>query len=149
MIADKIENLKLYSGIDKHFTLVAEFLMKNDAETLDEGEYQAGDGVLARVSVYEPQEEPTSWETHRKYADLQYIVAGDEMMQSAPLSDMKKGTEYFDAEDYQGFEVSGGNVVTIFAKAGTFAYFAPGDAHMPGLRYTESKVKKIVFKLPV
>jgi len=149
MIVDKIEHLHLYEAVVPEFKQIAEFLANNDVASFEEGSYQVCPGVKINISEYEPYAAGDKWEAHKRYADLQIVVAGDECMDGAALCDCAGPGEYFEEDDYMFYDKCEGSIATVKATAGTFAYFAPTDPHRPGIRYQADKVKKAVFKIPV
>ncbi len=149
MIYDKINNLSFYLPFDGRFSAIIDFLNTNDAESLPVGRYELGDGIFANVSEYSPSEENNCWEIHKQYADLQYIVSGDEIIMWAPLDEVINPSDYSEEYDYYGSTETGKTMLTLTADAGSFAYFAPCDMHRPGIRRNETSVKKIIFKIPV
>ena len=70
-------------------------------------------------------------------------------MDGASIEMVSGGSGYNEEDDFELFDCCGGYYATIWATAGTFAYFAPCDAHRPGLHYKADSVKKAVFKIPV
>ena len=139
MITDKITNLRSYASYNEKFNIVADFLEKN---TL-------ADGIFLNISEYTPYAAGDKWEAHKRYADLQIVVAGDECMDGAALCDCTGAGQYFEEDDYMFYDKCEGSIATVKAVAGTFAYFAPTDPHRPGIKYTSETVKKAVFKIPV
>ena len=47
------------------------------------------------------------FEIHRIYADVQYVVSGTEIMQTARMKDLTPLTEYDPKGDYHFFKTSG------------------------------------------
>ena len=80
MIVDKLCNLELYSSVVPEFTAVADFLRNNDIASFEEGSYEIVPGVKLNISEYEPYAIGDKWEVHRRYADLQMVLCGDEKM---------------------------------------------------------------------
>ena len=110
MIIDKFENLPLYfsclPGLDK----AAEFLA---GENIADGHYEIdGEKIFANVSSYEPKEfnSDMRFEAHRKYADLQAVLEGEERIDWAPLGSLRE-----ESEEY--------------SKGGDIAFYS-GDEHM-------------------
>lgn len=149
MIYDKISNLAFYLPFDKRFQTVIDYLAKTDVDALEPGSYPIGEGILANVSEYAPLKEEFAFEAHRKYADLQYLHRGDEIIEWMPLDELKDASEYSDEYDYLGTTTVGKTKVALTVDEGSFAYFAPCDVHRPGMFRNAEKVKKIVFKIPV
>jgi len=149
MITDKLSLLRSYASYNEKFNVVCDFLEKNDLESLPMGRTDLEDGIFVNVSEYEPYAAGDKWEAHKRYADLQVVVSGDECMDGAALCACIGAGEYHEEDDYMFYDKCIGSIATVKAVAGTFAYFAPTDPHRPGIRYTSDKVKKAVFKIPV
>lgn len=145
MIFDTVENLRFYAGIDKGISLVADFVWNNDLLSLENRRYDLDDGIFANVSEYCPNagDKP---EAHRDYADLQLMVKGEECIEVSPVTACSGSTGYKpDIEFFAQY----GNPVKVALTEGTFAYFAPQDAHRPCINTGCDNVKKIVFKIPL
>ena len=145
MITDSIKNIKLYKEIPD---AISEFLQKTDLISLSLGRHELTDGIYVNVMEYEPSV-PEKYEAHRKYADLQVVIQGKEQMKSALLPDNLSDEDYNSEGDYILFAKCDTGFATMEAVPGVFYYFAPQDAHMPGIKAAEGKVKKAVFKIPV
>lgn len=148
MIVDKIENLKLYTSVVPEFEAISKFLSENDLAAMELGSYEVCPGVMCNVQEYEPYAAGDKWEVHRKYADLQMVILGDEKMDCASTLDGVGIGEYSDEHDFLFIDSCGEGMTNIYALPGTFAYFAPHDAHRPGLKWKADKVKKAVIKIP-
>ena len=149
MIYDKISNLAFYLPFDDRFQIIIDYLAKTDVDALPEGSYQLERGIFANVSEYAPLKEDFCYEAHRKYADLQYLHSGNEIVEWMPLDELENGSEYNGEADFLGTTTEGKTKLTLAFDAGSFAYFAPCDVHRPGKFREAEKVKKIVFKIPV
>ena len=71
MIIDKIENLKNYVGVNRHFSKVIEFLEANDLGTLENGKHEI-DGPDCFVNIMDTKgktKEEAVMETHRRHTD--------------------------------------------------------------------------------
>jgi len=147
MIIDKIENACLYKGISRGMALALEFLASEDLSGLKTGKYLIdGEKVFANVSSYDTRElEQCSWESHRKYIDVQYIVKGSERIGYANTGKMNAVKEYDEGSDFMLLSGKGDYFVL---EEGSFAVFFPGDAHMPGIAVSNAAgVKKVVVKV--
>lgn len=127
------------------------FLKSNDLSKLEVKKYDIdGDNVYAPVSEYVTKtDENPSYEVHRKYIDIQYIINGKEIIGHAPLA-MKKDilVPYDEPKDYELMTVSKG--VSLKAAPDRFFIFFPDDAHSPGLKdELNSQVRKVVVKVKV
>ncbi len=146
MIFDKIENLKLYSAFNKHFDAMAEFIEENDFAALPCGSYDVGDGVKVSISEYEPAGND-KFEAHRNFHDVQYAIAGGEIIEVVPTSDAAESSGY--KPDIEFFTAQKCESTVVALEAGTFVFLAPQDAHKPCIKLNSTKIKKAVFKIPV
>ena len=97
-----------------------------------------------------PKSEGT-FEAHRKYIDIQYIISGHEIISVEPLETMRAGTcirRYGESGDIELYE--GNNKGKEYQLGpGDFLILFPKDAHMPGVcEGTPEKVQKAVVKVP-
>jgi biofilm protein TabA len=125
------------------------YLKNTDLTTLANGRHVIdGDNVIAIVTEAPTKDyEKTAFESHRKYIDLQYVIAGEEIMAKAPLSSVTVSKSYDEAADI-AFYTGEGKRYTV--PAGTFMLFFPTEAHRPNITPGGNKVvKKIVVKVKV
>jgi biofilm protein TabA len=107
-----------------------------------------GDAVYALVQSYDTAPAADKkYESHRLYADVQYIIAGTEVIHYAPASELRPLTAYDSTGDcllYADPEAS----TPLHMTPGTFAIFHPQDGHKPGcMNGAPSRVKKVVIKI--
>ena len=148
MIVDRIENLSRYS-----FPMadeIAAYLETNDPLEVPVGEIEIhGRGLFVRTMEFETRAPSEGkFETHRIYADLQFVVRGAEVMQTAMPDALSALTEYDAAADCQFFKAAHG-VSDLVVPTGCFAFFFPGEAHRPCCHCggKPQAVKKLVFKV--
>ncbi|TDX52496.1 YhcH/YjgK/YiaL family protein [Orenia marismortui] len=147
MIIDNLKNAEFYYNLHNRMATAFKFLLEEDLSELKPGKYEIeGDNIFASVESYNTKaKEEGSWEGHRKYLDIQYIIDGVEMMGCTDLKGMKLSEEYNQEKDILFLEGEG-NFFTL--EAGNFAIFMPQDIHMPALSADKSqKVKKVVVKV--
>lgn len=90
--------------------------------------------------------EELSFEAHRKYIDVQLLLAGVEDVDvSQDLDDMEVIIPYCDESDAAFYDTPG-NWSTVVLQPGNFAVFYPDDAHRPGAG-DRSSVRKLVIKI--
>ncbi len=148
MIFDTINNLPTYviPQVDKILNFIAHnncLLLPNEQIDID------GKELFVKVMEYVPK--PASenkFETHMVHADLQYVVAGVELMQIVPKKALKPLGEYDKQADYEFYKAD--QLITdLVVEAGQFTVFYPGEAHKPSCLYQNNQniVKKLVFKI--
>lgn len=145
MIYDRLTNYSLYTTLHPRFRQALEFLLQTDLENLSPGRFDLdGDALYVLVQEYAPK--PLSdgkWEAHRRYVDIQYMLSGCERIDFGLIDHMQLG-EYNPDKDFQALDGQG---QTLLLEEGSFVFFFPQDAHMPGLSIGQYEVvKKIVVK---
>ena len=150
MIYDTLDNAASYP-MGPAFRKAVEFVKTLNASTPD-GSYKIdGDRITARVMSYETQDgAPAKYEVHRKFADLQVLIAGHETVFVRMARGLSVQTPYnaekdceFLSPDEHAAELN----VQLFP--GYFALLLPQDAHM-GKGATclgKCSLKKVVVKI--
>jgi len=150
MIVAKLERAAQQTALTPKFEKAYRFLLDAKGRTLAEGKIEIdGDRVYAMVQSYETQPggEP-KFEAHRRYADIQYITGGEELIGWAPLEKMTVTQEYDQAKDVALGKVASADVTSVRLFAGELWVFYPSDAHAPKQAVGKpGKVHKIVVKV--
>ncbi len=146
MILDRLENAAFYAPLSPLVSRAFAFLSRPDLADLADGKHEIeGDRLFALVNHYRTKPRADgAWEGHRRYLDLQYVIAGAEGLGYTHLDRLVPGA--YDADrDYLPLTGTGDDLTLA---AGSFALFFPHDAHMPGLAAPEpSPVHKVVIKI--
>ena len=149
MIIDKLTNASLYHGLAPRIAAGLRYLRETDFTKMPAGKYEiAGPELYALVNDYQtkPAKEG-SWEAHRRFVDIQYLVSGTERMGYAELDDLEVVEPYDEPRDFIKLKGTGQLVVV---RAGAFVLFGPRDAHMPNLALAKPEaVRKVVVKAAV
>ena len=146
MIADKLINSSKYVSCHEGFDKAFAFLEKAVNEKLPVGRYEIdGDKVFAFIQEYETKLD-SSFEAHKNYIDIQFIMSGAEVMKVADISQMTVSVPY--TEDVMFFKDNERASVLVIEE-GEYGIFFPWDAHKPGLCYNgkPDDVKKVVVKV--
>ena len=95
MVTDKIENLGSYPQLEKYQKEIEEFIKALDMQELEEGRYVLReDTLIALVQKYHTRDKDSSrMESHKKYADLQYIHKGEEMIYTDRVEELEVEAE--------------------------------------------------------
>jgi YhcH/YjgK/YiaL family protein len=126
------------------------FLKNENLLILSPGRYELeGTDLFVNVDEYMTRdEENTRFEAHRKYADIQYLVYGEEKIGITSLRNASETVPYDEEKDIAFFKAGENNYRT--ANSERFFVFFPDDVHRPCLKAGEnSKVRKVVVKVRI
>jgi len=129
-----------------------DFLRGRDLLKLSDGRVEIdGNRVFALIQRYETERtEAPKFEYHRKYLDVQFIAAGEEVIGWAPAASMTVSEAYDPAKDICFGTVASGTWTPVHLQMGQMALLWPEDAHAPrGAAGQPSRVMKIVVKVAV
>lgn len=149
MVSDNIKNASQYYGLGTRIETALKWLQDKDLSQLQPGKVEVdGEEIFAIVNHYDTRKiEDSSWEAHRRYIDIQFIVSGSEMMGYVPLDTLTATTNFDESKDVCLYEGAG---TFIDATPGTFFILFPQDAHMPNILSGSSEpVKKVIMKVLV
>ena len=152
MILDTIAHIGEYAALLPGLDKAARFVRDFYACPQPDGRYEIdGERIFANVSTYETKvRDGAQFEAHRKYADLQAVIRGREIIGWAALSDKLRETreEYSAGGDIAFYT---GEIETeLVLPAGYCALLLPQDAHMPCLACGDNRsVTKIVVKIAI
>jgi len=107
-----------------------------------------GNNLYAMLSEYpSKKEEDARYESHKKYADIQYVVSGHELISVTKENELKEILQPYDeSKDIMFMTVN--KIENHKADPGIFFIFFPEDLHRPGLRDGDSTlIRKMVVKV--
>jgi len=149
MILDELKHWRRYAALAEMRTAF-EFLEENaDGAALGDTRVEIdGDRVFALPQSYRPKPVGEGrFEAHQRYADVQYVASGREMIGHAPDEPLTVETPYDAGKDLI-FYAQPASHSALALPAGWFAVFYPKEAHMPGCRLgSDEQVRKIVIKV--
>lgn len=126
------------------------FLKNNDLASLKPGRHEIeGADLFVNVDEYVTRnEEDTRFEAHRKYADIQYLVSGEEYIGVVSLDKTTEKITYDQGKDIV-FLSSEENNYRLADPQNYFIFF-PEDAHRPCTKTGKNtKVRKVVVKVRI
>ncbi|SKA22429.1 YhcH/YjgK/YiaL family protein [Consotaella salsifontis] len=127
------------------------FLQTHDLASLPAGRIEIDDAMFAVVQDYTTAPKATRRpEFHERHIDIQYIVAGREVIGVAPRSgDVRIVEDHLATRDVAFVEeISEETDITVWA--GGFAVFFPWDIHRPQCFAAAAEpVRKVVIKIDV
>ena len=139
MIADTVESLGRYLGLHPALDRGLEALRRL-AESPPEADGRQdleGEALYASFSSYSAGEPAAkTFEAHRKYVDIQAVLAGRETLYWAPLERLRERTAYEEAGDIATLEdpPARSPAGALDLAPGVFVVLFPQDAHKPGCR---------------
>lgn len=151
MLATTLDYVTDHDYRSARFRAAYSFLTRDDLAELPLGRIDIdGDDVFANVQEYETVAAgEKQMEAHRRYYDVQFVVAGEELMEYAPLDGLAEA-QPFDEEGDFGLYVAPEHPSSIVLRAGDTAVLAPEDAHKPGCTLEgPQRVRKVVVKVRV
>ena len=150
MFFDTMKNKELYYTLHPKFAKAFAFLEQAAEQDLTPGKHEIdGEELYASVQAYDtkaPQD--GSFEGHRNYIDIQYIISGIESIEVIDLSKAVAKTEYDAQNDYALYQ-DHPKAVKAVIEGGEYGIFFPHDIHKPGMAAdgVSAPVKKIVVKV--
>ncbi len=151
MIVDRIEDARLYAPLHKLFQRAFAVLADPEVAQKPDGRYNVdGDDLYYIVQHYTTKPvDQTRFESHRKYIDIQVLLAGQELLGYAPTAGLEVTVPYDEAKDIMFYRV-GTMTGQVRLEPGLFCLLFPQDAHLPSCQITcPAEVHKIVFKIRV
>ena len=129
------------------------FLLETDVSSIQLGRHEIdGSKIYAMVSEYETQVKKLRRpEVHKKYADIQYIHSGVELIGFGPLAAAGDIDEDYLARKDVLYYKSMANETDMILSQGMFAVYFPWDVHRPNCTAGEKagRVRKVVVKIAV
>ncbi len=148
MILDKLANASRYYTLHPRFERAFRFLQETDLATAATGVQEIeGRDLFAIISEATGNTEAEAkLEVHRKYIDIQYVVAGTDHMGWKDLAQCSEPNDpYTEERDAAFFSDKTNNWFDV--PAGSYTIFYPDDAH--AAMATQEKVRKVVLKIAV
>ena len=148
MILDTLENAENYYEMHPNFEKAFAFLKQRGLAELPVEQYEIdGDQVFCMISKGPGRSRAEAkLEAHRKYIDIQYVIAGADDMGWKPTSACELvDTPYNADKDIEFFEDKPDSWTEV--PAGSFVIFFPQDAHAPMV--SNEEIHKAVLKIAV
>ena len=148
MILDTLANSDQYTALHPLFARAFTFLRDTDLMALEPGVHAVQDEqIFAIVEVCTGRTRADAQlECHRRYIDIQLVLAGVDEMGWKPLAEcVAPATEYDAARDIGFFNDAPRS--WIATPPGAFCLFYPDDAHAPLV--SDALIRKVVVKIAV
>lgn len=149
MIVDNLQNFSAYTGVNKHFAAVVDYIKNHDLASMPAGYYPIdGDDVYLKLQEGPMKSQAEAKiERHHKMIDIQVPLTQAETYGYADLT--SREADHFDAAGDIGFLPEVEPECYATCKVGMFAVFFPQDGHAPMIGDTSKKIKKAIFKVKV
>lgn len=148
MIIDILENARFYYNLDPRIKRGLEIIQETDFSALEVGRHSVpGTDVHFYVQEFDtiPMDN-NRWEAHRRHADIQYVISGNEDFGYRNVKGLVTTVPYNEAEDIEFFNGTGDFVRLV---PGMFAIQFLHDAHLADSHLVvPSHVRKVVVKMP-
>ncbi|MCU0914890.1 MAG: YhcH/YjgK/YiaL family protein [Planctomycetes bacterium] len=151
MIVDRIENAHLYASLHKQFQNALAVLADPATARKPDGRHDLdGDDLYFMIQRYVTKPvDQTRFESHKKYIDIQALLAGRELLGYVPTAGLEITVPYDESKDIM-FYRAGAMTAQVRLEPGVFCILYPQDAHLPSCQIiSPSEVHKIVFKIRV
>ena len=149
MIFDHIKNIGLYKGLTPAIDTALDYIA-NISPDVENGTYFLDDDVKVVISEYTSRlVNEKGYEAHRRFADIQFCIAGTELVRCKPLAQVEESIPYNPEKDVARYTDCPG--ADLIVGEGYFVLVFPDDAHEPCLAVNgvQGEVKKVVVKIPV
>lgn len=131
MIYDTLAHAAQYKGLHPGLDKALDFLCTTDLAALPDGRQDIdGDAVFANIMSYTTLADNQTPENHKKYADVFYLLDGEEAVGVTPLEEVGELVKEYPERDVWLHE---GKTVRLPLGGGRFVVFFPGDAHAPSI----------------
>jgi len=148
IIFDKLQNAEDYYGMHPAFEKAFAFLRQDGLAELPADRYEIdADRLFCMISKGPGRSRSEAkLEAHRKYIDIQYVIAGTDEMGFRPTADCRFiDTSYDVDKDIMFFSDRPDSWTPV--TAGSFVIFFPQHAHAPLV--SSGEIHKVVLKIAV
>ncbi len=149
MIIDRIENARLYLQLHRQFKRAFAVLADPALAQQPDGRHDIdGDNLYFIVQHYTTKPvDQGRFESHRKYIDIQALLAGQELLGYAPTTGLEVVEPYSEEKDIMFYRI-GTMTAQTRLEPGLFCLLYPHDAHLPSCQVAcPAEVHKVVFKI--
>ncbi|MBQ9727643.1 MAG: YhcH/YjgK/YiaL family protein [Kiritimatiellae bacterium] len=149
MILDTLENSSLYERLGPGFAAAFAWLRRHGAAAAGAPVEIGGGLAVARPGAYVTHgRDAAKFECHRRFADVQFVAAGEEIVEVAPPAELRPVAPYDPAADVAWF-ASDAPRRGVLLPAGSFLVLWPHEAHQPGIAAPRGPcaVRKVVVKV--
>lgn len=149
VIHDHLSRIETYRPLSAPLARALDFVRDTDLASLATGRHEVdGERVYALIFEYATALDPSArWESHRRYIDLQLVLAGEERILVADVATLGGPGAYDDARDVTFYESAGASQ-SVALTAGQFVILFPHDGHRATFALNgPGTVRKLVVKV--
>jgi YhcH/YjgK/YiaL family protein len=150
MIFGDLSNIELYKGNKALYEAVA--FLRDKAATAADGRHDLSGGMFVTVKAYEPKpRDGRRYETHVKYADVQYVFEGDETIYVRRPEGLAEQENFLAERDIVYYDQPSDGLPEqgFVMRKGVFLLLCPEDAHKPECLTTVPNGRKAIVKIPM
>jgi YhcH/YjgK/YiaL family protein len=152
MIQTTVENLSRYESLNPLFPAAFAALKALAAEAFTKGRHEVdGDRIYVNAAEYDTKPVSDScMEHHKRYIDVMWMVSGEEIIGTCPVSQLEAITMPYSEKDDVCLAKLPGRYTELKIKAGDVVILFPEDAHAPCMQLDGvSAVRKLIAKVEV
>lgn len=149
MIFGNVSQLTDFSFLEERVLACFKYAQMHDLKALEPGTYEIdGDQLFVNIVEYTTRAaEECSWEAHRKYLDIHFMLNGEEQIDLCFIENMRQ-KEFEPDKDFLPME--GEPSAHVVLKQGDFLVCYPHDGHRPSIQTdVPRKIKKAIFKTAI
>ena len=135
MITGNISNAERYFSVNKNFEKAFTFLKTLTPSSAGVFEFDGFKVIISEPETSCTPEKETTFEAHKKYLDIHYVIEGSEIIGYADINFLTPTTQYFEDDDY------------LLLRPQDFCIVFPEDGHIPAIgngKYLKKAVVKIL-----
>ncbi len=125
-----------------------EYLKNTNFNNLPDGKINIDNEIWANLQTYYTKEDAL-FEAHRKYIDIQFMLAGQEKISVCDYKNCTTEIAYDEDKDIEFLTANSWDDIEM--KTGDFLILYPENAHKPSISINNEvhHVRKLVIKVPV
>lgn len=150
MIYGDVSGVELFKGQNALYQSL--LFWRDKAAGLPDGRHDLADGMFAQIKHYSPApREERRYEAHIKYADIQCVLEGEEMIYVRPIPGLTIQEDALAERDVVFYDQPADGVTELpcLIRPGFFILLYPEDAHKPECLVSASPCRKLVIKIPM
>ena len=125
-----------------------EYLKNTNFNNISDGKINIDNEIWANLQTYYTKEDAL-FEAHRKYIDIQFMLAGQEKISVCDYKNCTTEIAYDEDKDIEFLTANSWDDIEM--KTGDFLILYPENAHKPSISINNEvhHVRKLVIKVPV